>query len=80
MHEFKQIKYLRLCYVELESQQTRPIILFNKTCSKRWDSSGMFFMFGVILIFIGVLGEYIGSIHNYVKKRPIVVEKERINF
>ena len=41
---------------------------------------GMFFMFGVILLFIGVLGEYIGSIHNYVKKRPIVVEKERINF
>jgi dolichol-phosphate mannosyltransferase len=41
---------------------------------------GMFFMFGLILIFIGFLGEYIGSIHIYLKKRPIVVEKERINF
>jgi dolichol-phosphate mannosyltransferase len=41
---------------------------------------GMFFMFGLILIFIGFLGEYIGSIHTYLKKRPIVVEKERINF
>ena len=41
---------------------------------------GMFFMFGLILIFIGFLGEYIGSIHTYHKKRPIVVEKERINF
>lgn len=41
---------------------------------------GMFFMFGVLLIFIGVLGEYIGAIHTYVKKRPIVVESERINF
>lgn len=40
---------------------------------------GMFFMFGVILIFIGILGEYVGSIHTYVQKRPIVVEKERIN-
>ena len=41
---------------------------------------GMFFMFGLILIFIGFLGEYIGSIHTYLRKRPVVVEKERINF
>jgi dolichol-phosphate mannosyltransferase len=41
---------------------------------------GMFFMFGLILFFIGFLGEYIGSIHTYIQKRPIVVEKERINF
>lgn len=41
---------------------------------------GMFFMFGVILLFIGLLGEYIGSIHTYVRKRPVVVERERINF
>lgn len=41
---------------------------------------GMFFMFGVLLFFIGLLGEYVGSIHTYVQRRPIVVEKERINF
>jgi glycosyltransferase involved in cell wall biosynthesis len=41
---------------------------------------GMFFMFGLIFIFIGLLGEYVGSIHTYLQKRPIVVEKERINF
>ena len=41
---------------------------------------GMFFMFGLILLFIGIIGEYVGSIHSYVKNRPIVVEKERINF
>lgn len=54
-----------------------------------WDSfpigvapimMGMFFMFGILLIFIGILGEYIGSIHTYVNNRPIVVERERINF
>ena len=39
-----------------------------------------FFMFGILFLFIGIIGEYIGSIHNYVKNRPIVVEKERINF
>jgi dolichol-phosphate mannosyltransferase len=41
---------------------------------------GMFFMFGVVLLFIGILGEYIASIHTYVRHRPIVVERERINF
>ncbi len=41
---------------------------------------GMFFMFGVLLFFIGILGEYVGSIHTYVQHRPIVVEKERVNF
>jgi dolichol-phosphate mannosyltransferase len=41
---------------------------------------GMFFMFGVLMGFIGLLGEYIGAIHTYVQKRPIVVEEERINF
>ena len=41
---------------------------------------GLFFLFGVLFIFIGLLGEYIGSIHTYLKNRPIVVEKERVNF
>ncbi|MHB8741985.1 MAG: glycosyltransferase family 2 protein [Sulfuricaulis sp.] len=41
---------------------------------------GMFFMFGILMLFIGILGEYIGAIHTYVQKRPTVVEKERINF
>jgi dolichol-phosphate mannosyltransferase len=40
----------------------------------------VFFLFGIQLLFIGVIGEYIGSIHTYVQRRPIVVEKERINF
>ena len=41
---------------------------------------GLFLLFGIQLIFIGVLGEYIASIHTYVQRRPVVVEKERINF
>jgi glycosyltransferase involved in cell wall biosynthesis len=41
---------------------------------------GMFLMFGILLLFIGVIGEYVASIHTYVQNRPIVVEKERINF
>lgn len=54
-----------------------------------WDSFPMgiapviiaiFFLFGIQLMFIGILGEYIGSIHSYLQRRPVVVEKERINF
>lgn len=41
---------------------------------------GLFFMGSVQLLFIGILGEYIGAIHTKVTKRPLVVERERINF
>jgi len=41
---------------------------------------GIFFFSSVQLFFIGVLGEYIGSIYTQVKERPLVVEKERVNF
>jgi len=41
---------------------------------------GLFFFGSVQLFFIGILGEYIGSIHTQVHKRPLVVELERINF
>jgi glycosyltransferase involved in cell wall biosynthesis len=41
---------------------------------------GLFFFSSVQLFFIGIIGEYIGSIHTQVLKRPLVVEKERINF
>ena len=41
---------------------------------------GFFFLFGIQLMFIGIIGEYIGSIHTYLQRRPVVVEKERINF
>ncbi len=41
---------------------------------------GLFLFSSVQLFFIGIIGEYIGSIHTQVLKRPLVVEKERINF
>ncbi len=41
---------------------------------------GLFFFGSVQLFFIGILGEYIGSIYTQVQKRPHVVELERINF
>lgn len=41
---------------------------------------GFFFFASVQLFFIGLLGEYILQIHTQVQKRPLVVERERINF
>ncbi|MDD5678982.1 MAG: glycosyltransferase family 2 protein [Kiritimatiellae bacterium] len=41
---------------------------------------GIFFFSSVQLFFLGIVGEYVGSIHTYVQKRPLVVERERINF
>lgn len=39
----------------------------------------IFFFSGVQLFFLGLLGEYVSAIHSQVRKRPLVVERERIN-
>jgi len=41
---------------------------------------GIFFFSSVQLISVGILGEYIGSIQTQVQRRPLVVERERVNF
>jgi len=54
-----------------------------------WDSVSLgvaptlialFFLGSVQMLFLGILGEYIGAIYTQTKKRPRVVERERINF
>lgn len=41
---------------------------------------GLFFMGSVQMLCLGIIGEYVGSIHTIVQNRPLVIEKERINF
>lgn len=41
--------------------------------------TALFFLSGIQLLFIGMLGEYVTAIHNQVRGGPIVVERERIN-
>ena len=41
---------------------------------------GLFFFASVQLIFIGMIGEYVGAIWTQVKNRPLAIEEERINF
>ena len=40
----------------------------------------VFFFGGVQLFFLGVLGEYLSAIHGQVRRRPLVIERERMNF
>lgn len=55
----------------------------------RWDSftvgiapvvTGLFFFSAVQLIFIGIIGEYVGAILTQVKNRPLAIEDEKLNF
>ena len=39
----------------------------------------LFFLSGIQLSFIGILGEYVTSIHAQVRRGPMVVERERLN-
>lgn len=39
----------------------------------------LFFFGGVQLMFLGIIGEYVSAIHFQVRKRPLVVERERLN-
>ena len=41
--------------------------------------TALFFLSGIQLLFIGMLGEYITTIHNQVRGGPMVIERERIN-
>ncbi|MEN9723547.1 MAG: hypothetical protein RJB38_1533 [Pseudomonadota bacterium] len=58
----------KLLYWDTFSLGTAPLLI------------GIFFFSSVQLFFIGILGEYIGSIHTQVLDRPLVIEKERVNF
>lgn len=58
----------KLCYWDSFQVGNAPLVI------------GLFFFSAVQLIFIGILGEYIGAIHTQVRKRPLVIEKERVNF
>ena len=59
---------LKLIYWDTFSFGLAPLII------------GMFFFGSIQLIFIGIVGEYIGAIWTQVKNKPLVIEEERINF
>lgn len=40
----------------------------------------LLFFFGIQLLFLGILGEYIGAIHAQVRRKPFCLIREKINF
>ena len=58
----------KLFYWDSFSVGTAPLVI------------GLFFFSSIQLFFIGIIGEYIGSIFTQMRKRPLVIEKERVNF
>jgi glycosyltransferase involved in cell wall biosynthesis len=38
------------------------------------------FFFGIVFLYLGIIGEYVGAIHAQVRRKPFVVIEERINF
>lgn len=40
----------------------------------------LFFFSSVQILFLGMLGEYLGSVHTKLRNMPLVVEAERVNF
>lgn len=41
---------------------------------------GLFFFSAIQLIFIGIIGEYLGAVWTQVRNKPLVIEEEKINF
>ena len=60
--------FLKLIYWDRFQAGVAPVLL------------GIFFFASVQLFFLGIIGEYIGNIYTQVQKRPLVIEKERVNF
>ncbi|MBN2530509.1 MAG: glycosyltransferase family 2 protein [Deltaproteobacteria bacterium] len=58
----------KLAYWDTFSAGTAPLVI------------GLFFLGSVQMMFIGILGEYIGAIYTQTKDKPLVIERERINF
>jgi len=62
------VVFLRLLFPDLALHGIPTIII------------AVFFFGGMNLLFLGLLGEYLIAVFNQVRKRPLVIERERINF
>jgi glycosyltransferase involved in cell wall biosynthesis len=59
---------LKLAYWDSFSAGVAPLVV------------GMFFLSGIQIMFLGIIGEYIGNISTQVRDMPLVIEAERLNF
>ena len=61
-----------LSYITIEAQCQRTL----RSVRQLWIPK----ISSVQLFFVSIIGEYVGAIHTQVLKRPLVIEKEWINF
>ena len=59
---------LKLCFWDAFEMGAAPMLI------------SIFFLFGMQLLFTGIIGEYLGAIWTQVKDKPLVIEEERLNF
>ena len=59
---------MKLTHWDTMALGTAPLIIMSS------------FMFSVMLFFIGIIGEYVAAVYTQVLNRPLVFEKERVNF
>ena len=76
-------------YAEVGYQETKSSALLQETLSKEGFKiekgvagipTAFTASFGEGKPVIGILGEYVGNIYTQVLRRPLVIEKERVNF
>ncbi len=88
-HSKMPLRLMAICGFVLAFLSLLVALFFFAAKLLYWDSFqlgtapiliGIFFFGAIQAFFIGVLGEYIGSIHTHVRKIPLVVEIERVNF
>jgi glycosyltransferase involved in cell wall biosynthesis len=59
---------LKLIYWDTFAIGTAPLLI------------GMFFFSSIQILCLGMIGEYVGVIFDHARNRPLVIERERINF
>lgn len=88
-HSKVPLRVMAMCGFVLSFLSMLVALIFFIAKLIYWDSFqlgsapmliGIFFFGAIQAFFIGVLGEYIGSIHTQVRNMPLVVEIERVNF
>jgi polyisoprenyl-phosphate glycosyltransferase len=81
------VLYAGLWFMFLATALSVVGLIVDYSFNSQWDFPllpslllGMFFFSGTQLLGLGLLGEYITAIHFQVRKRPMVVERGRMNF
>lgn len=70
-----------LCFLTALGYLAAKLILWNNfTVGVAPMLIGVFFVLSIVLVCLGIMGEYVGAIYTQIQHRPYAVELERLNF